>query len=132
MASRSSVWADAELAAAPPTHAAAPIRLPNVRRDSMLFVLLHDKDQHRQDCQIEAEGRFLTVPLRRLPHLEPLAADHHEAKEPDDKAQTGGHGRQSFGSVEVCGLRTLVAKQQSRRTGKAKSRRALTGNDQGI
>jgi hypothetical protein len=73
------------------------------------FVLLHDKDQHGQDCQIKAEGRLLTVPLRRLPHLEPLAADHHEAKEPDEKAETGGHDRQSFGTVETCGLRTQVA-----------------------
>src|SRR5215471_20868640 len=109
MASRSSVVADAELAAAPPMHAAAPIRLPNVRRDSVLFVLLHDKDQYGQDCQIKAKGRLLTVPLRRLPHLEPLAADHHEAKEPDEKTETGGNDRQSLGAVEACGLRTQAA-----------------------
>jgi hypothetical protein len=41
---------------------------------------LHDKDQHGQDCQIKAKGRLLAVPLRRLPHLKPLAADHHEPK----------------------------------------------------
>src|SRR6516162_8701213 len=109
MASRSSAGADADLAASPPTHAAAPIRLPNARHDSILFVLLHDKNQHRQDCQINAKGRLLTVPLRRLPHLEPLAADYHEAKEPDEKAETGCYDRQSLGAVE-----TQVAQQQNR------------------
>src|SRR5215467_5732542 len=56
MASRSSVAADVELASAAPTHAAAPIRLPNVPRDSILFVPLHDKDQHRQDRQIKRKA----------------------------------------------------------------------------
>ena len=37
MASRSSAGADAELAGAPPTLTAAPIRLANVRRDSAHF-----------------------------------------------------------------------------------------------
>src|SRR5215468_10779460 len=132
MALRSSAAADAELVAAPPTHAAVPIRLTNVRRDGILFVLLRDKDQYRQDCQIKAKGRLLTVPLRRLPHLEPLAADHHEAKEPDEKAETGGHDRQSLGAVEACCRRTQVAQQQNRCAGKAKCRCARAGYDQGI
>src|SRR5215472_18206023 len=103
MASRSSVGADAGLAAVAPALTVVPIRLANVRRDSILFVLLHDKDQHGQNRQIKAKGRLLAVPLRGLPHLAPLAADHHEAKEPDEKAETGGHDRQSFGAVEGCG-----------------------------
>ena len=106
-------------------HAVAPIsrrphRLVGVNR------------QHGDDRQIKAEGCLLAVPLRRLPHLEPLAADRHEAKEPDKKAETSGHGRQSFGTVEACGRRTQVAQQQSRRAGKAKCGCALAGYDQGI
>jgi hypothetical protein len=69
-----------ELAAALSTHAAAPVRLPNVGRDSILFVLLHDKDQHCQDRQIKAKGRLLTIRLRRLPHLESLAANRHKSQ----------------------------------------------------
>ena len=63
-ASRSTVGAGAEVAASPPTHAAAPVGLANARRNSILFVLLHDKDQHGQDRQIKAKGGLLAVPLR--------------------------------------------------------------------
>src|SRR6516162_361280 len=50
----------------------------------------------------KSEGPFLAVALLRLPHLKPLAADHHEAEEPDEKPEGGADQHKALGTIEPC------------------------------
>src|SRR5262249_18922634 len=57
-----------------------------VRRSAKIVILQRNEDEHQTDAADEAERRLLAVPGLRLPHLEPLAADRHQAEEPEGEA----------------------------------------------
>jgi hypothetical protein len=65
-----------------PTATSAMLRSEEVWRSGKLVVPLRKEDENKSDAADEAECCVLTVPGLRLPHLEPLAADDHEAEEP--------------------------------------------------
>jgi hypothetical protein len=77
---------------------------PNARRLE-IDVALIDEDQHAQDGDIEAEGGFLSISGRRLPHGEPLAGNHHEAEEPDEEGEKASGDDVSLARVELGRLR---------------------------
>src|SRR4051812_18773580 len=82
-------------AGAVPTETRAPIDASNVRFEIMagspsspeLFVRQHQENRDAQQRDVEAEGGWHAVPVLRLPHAEPFAADHRKACEPQQEAQ---------------------------------------------
>src|SRR5215471_10525139 len=64
-------------------------------------VRLAYKNQDSEDRQIKAKGRPLSIPRGRLPHLKPLAADHHETEEPDEKSERGADEHKALAAVEL-------------------------------
>ena len=52
-----------------------------------LAVPLVEEDQDEADRGDEAEGRLLSVPGLRLPHLEPFAAHDQEPEEPQEESE---------------------------------------------
>src|SRR5271169_751775 len=73
---------------------------PVVSSSRQIIVVLVHENQDSENCQIEAKRTLLTVPRVRLPHLKPLAADHHEAEEPDEKSDGGPNKHQPLAAIE--------------------------------
>src|SRR5258706_7728248 len=63
--------------------------------------LVQQGDEGDADRAVEHEGRFAPAPLLGLPAGEPLAADHHEAAEPECEAQTEPGEGDALGGVEL-------------------------------
>jgi hypothetical protein len=65
-----------------------------------LVILKGKENQHQSYARDEPECGLLAVPGLGLPHLEPLTAYDHEAKEPKSEAgHEAGYGR-GLGGIE--------------------------------
>src|SRR5689334_19851553 len=80
-----------------------------VRTPLQCVVALGNEKQHAQDRHVEAKGCLLAVPLLRLPHLEPLPANHHETEEPDEEAQGGADIDETLASLEAVAICAKIA-----------------------
>jgi hypothetical protein len=59
------------------------------------------EDKNREDCNINAEGGLLCIPVLRLPHSKPLSGDHREDKEPQEEGYERTADGVGLGAVEV-------------------------------
>src|SRR5712692_5041786 len=73
------------------------------------------------DGAVEHESRLAPVPFLRLPAGEPLAADHHEAAEPQGEAQPEPGERDALRGMEFGRARAKAA-GENRRAGEAQER----------
>src|ERR1700750_1646587 len=63
-------------------------------------VALVHENQDAEQSHVKTERTFLPVPDLRLPHGEPLPADHHEAEDPDQEAQRAARDDEAFRRIE--------------------------------
>src|SRR5688572_9575049 len=90
--------------------------------------LVQQYEERNSDRAVEHEGRLAAAPLFRLPAREPLAADHHEAAEPEREAQAQPGEGHALGGVERVRPGT-VHPQQECRTSQAQRRGEVFGGD---
>src|SRR5215472_1996354 len=97
-----------------------------------LLLRLEDEDHHEDDAHDEAEGGFLAVPMRRLPHGEPLAGDDEKAHEPDEKSEETADGGPELGRRELGGAGAARAPERDGAPGERQPAERLEGDDQSI
>src|SRR5258706_4133989 len=92
--------------------------------------LVQQDDEGDADSAVEHEGRFASAPLLGLPAGEPLAADHHEAAEPERETQAEPGEGHAFGGMELrCAA--AIGPGEDHCTREAEQRgRTLDGDDQ--
>src|SRR5687768_5229292 len=85
-------------------------------------------EERNADGAVEHERRFAPAPLFRLPAREPLAADHHEAAEPECEAEAQPGERHALRGMELTGA-GAVQRNEDRSTDQAQHRGAGLGGD---
>ena len=76
-----------------------------------LVVTHRDENQHAQDHDREAEGARHAVPVFRLPHAEPFAADRHEADLPQQEAEREPEDGEGLGAMKRSSAGVQAAQQ---------------------